>query len=296
LRPRQVRPGVPKALEEIVCRAMARVPEERYDSAADLRAALLGAGAAPSPETDLTGTHVATAPAVPAPPLAPGAPATPLATAPATPSFRQTERSWLVPTLLLVALAVALGTAGLLLGRSGAGDILGGVKDAITGTPEAELVPISAVDAFDPSCDQSACAAGQRGGDGQENDDLAGFAIDDQGDTTWRTEGYNNRDITALKPGVGLVLQLASVQELTELQVDSPTNGWRAEVYVAGSDPGNLGGWGEPVATTDSLPAGTSSISLGDTEGGAVLIWITDRGDATGRAPAEIAEVRVSGR
>jgi tRNA A-37 threonylcarbamoyl transferase component Bud32 len=295
LRPRQVRPGVPKALEEVVCRAMARDPDQRYETAADLRAALLAAGAAPSPEADLTGTHVATAPAA-APPRAPGAPPDPVPPPERAPSFRQTERSWLVPTILLVGLALALGTAGLLLGRSGAGDLIGGVKDALTGTAEAAPIPISAVSAFDPSCERSECTAGQRGGDDHENDDDAGRAADGDGGTVWRTEGYNNRDITALKPGVGLVVQLESVQELTELQVDSPTNGWRAQIYVARSDPGNLAGWGDPVATTESLPAGPNTIGLGDTDGGAVLIWITDRGDAEGRSAAEIAEVRVSGR
>ena len=52
LRPRQVRPSVPKPLEDVVCRAMAREPAGRYDSAADLRAALLAAGAAPGADLD----------------------------------------------------------------------------------------------------------------------------------------------------------------------------------------------------------------------------------------------------
>src|SRR5436190_8606197 len=47
LRPRQVRPSVPKGLEDIVVRAMAREPDGRFASAADLRAAMLAAGAAP---------------------------------------------------------------------------------------------------------------------------------------------------------------------------------------------------------------------------------------------------------
>lgn len=295
LRPRQVRPGVPKALEEVVCRAMARAPEQRYDSAADLRAALLAAGAAPSPEADLTATHLAAAPSAPAAPLPAGVPAKPPAPTVAAPSFRQTERSWLVPTILLVGVALALGIAGLLLGRSGAGDLIGGVKDAITGTPEPSPITITA-SAFDPSCERSECADGQRGGDGRENDADAPLAADGNGDTAWRTEGYNRRDITTLKPGVGLVLQLESVKELAELQIGSPTNDWRAQIYVARSDPGILAGWGDPVVTTEGLAAGTSTIDLGDAEGGAILLWITDRGDAPGRAPAEISEVRVSGR
>jgi tRNA A-37 threonylcarbamoyl transferase component Bud32 len=294
LRPRQVRPGVPKPLEEIVGRAMARSPQDRYTTAADLRAALLAAGAAPNPEADLTGTHLAAAP-VPLP-VAPSVGAPPAAPAAPPPSFRQTERSWLVPTILLLGVAIALGVAGLLIGRSGAGDLIGGVKDAITGAPAPAPVTITAATAFDPPCDRSLCTDGQRGGDDEENQDTAALAIDGDPATAWRTEGYNNPDITVLKPGVGLILELESTEELVDLEVDSPTNGWEAEVYVAASDPGNLAGWGDPVATTGPLDAGTSTIDLGDTTGGAVLIWITNRGDAAQRAPAEIAEVRVSGR
>ena len=296
LRPRQVRPGVPKALEEIVCRAMARAPADRYDSASDLRAALLAAGAAPSPEVDLTGTYLSVAPPSSAATIPSGMPA-PTAAAPATtPSFRQTERGWLVPTVVLVGVALALGIAGILIGRSGAGDLIGGVKDAIAGQPATTVVPISAVGSFDPECSASLCEPGQRGGDGRENDETTNLAVDGDAETSWSTERYDDRDITGLKPGVGLVIQLESAKELAELQIDSPTNDWRAEIYVARSDPGNLAGWGEPVTTTDGLPAGTSRIDLGDKEGGAVLIWIIDRGDAAQRAPATIAEVRVSGR
>ena len=201
-----------------------------------------------------------------------------------------------MPTILLVGVAVSLGIAGLLLGRSGAGDLIGGVKDAIAGAPDPTPVALTGASAFDPDCDRSLCAEGQRGGDDSENQDTAGLAIDGDPATAWRTQGYDNRDITVLKPGVGLVVQLESVKELVELQVDSPTNDWRAEIYVAREDPGNLRDWGSPVATKDGIAAGTSTFDLGDAEGGAVLIWIIDRGDAAGRAPAEIAEVRVSGR
>ncbi|HWH35515.1 MAG TPA: protein kinase, partial [Acidimicrobiales bacterium] len=40
LRPRQVRPGVPRALEQVILRAMARRPGDRHASAAELRSAL----------------------------------------------------------------------------------------------------------------------------------------------------------------------------------------------------------------------------------------------------------------
>ena len=291
LRPRQVRPGVPKALEDIVCRAMARDPQDRFQSATELRAALLAAGAAPMAGPDLTATTIEAAPghttAIPRPAVAAsgGAPGASVADAAAGPSFRQTERSWLVPTALVVAIALVLGLAGVLLGRSGAGDLIGGVRDAIGGGARAEAVevPITAAQAFDPT------------GDGHENDDDAGNVRDGDPATQWSTEGYNDRDITRLKDGVGIHLTLAEAADLDRVELDSPTNGWKVRIYVADAPAADLAGWGEPVATTEGLPAGTNRIDLGDAEGAAVLVWIVDRGDAPGRAPAELNEVRVFG-
>ena len=151
-----------------------------------------------------------------------------------------------MPTILLVGVAVVprhRRAAARSLRRRGPDR---GVKDAIAGAPDPTPVGLTGASAFDPDCDRSLCADGQRGGDDSENQDTAGLAIDGDPATAWRTQGYDNRDITVLKPGVGLVVQLESVKELVELQVDSPTNDWRAEIYVAGADPGNLRRLGQP--------------------------------------------------
>lgn len=270
LRPRQVRPGVPKALEEVVGRAMAREPQKRYASAADLRAALLAGGATPSLDADLTATALATAAPPPAP-LPVGAPAPPPPPAPPTVSFRQTERGWLLPTLVLVLVAVALGLAGILLDRSGAGEVFGNVRDVITGSadPNPSEIALSNAVAFDPY------------GDGGENDGSASAVRDGEPGTSWSTERYDNRDITLLKPGVGLVLTGEQAGALSELVLTSPTNDWSASFYVSPQDPGSFEAWGDPVATADGIAAGTTTIDLGDAQGQAVLVWITDRGDGS---------------
>jgi hypothetical protein len=285
LRPRQVRPSVPKPLEEIVVKAMARTPDDRYRTAADLRAALLAAGAMPSGDldahggVDLTATSFTAAPTIPPPPQPGGAPAE----APRSPSFRQTERSWLVPILILVLVALALGVAGLLFGRSGAGDLIGGVRDAITGAPDPVQLQLTQAKDFDPF------------GDGAESPSQTGAAIDGDPQTAWTTESYQNRDITALKPGVGLVLSAAERGELERLTIMSPTNDWSAAFYVAGSDPGSFEAWGEPVEVREGLGSGTVEIDLGAAEGGAVLIWITDQGDGSGGDEVTIQEAALFG-
>ena len=188
----------------------------------------------------------------------------------------------LIPTVIVVLVAVALGVAGLLLGGSGAGNLFEGVRDAFDGGNGSPL-QITGARAFDP------------GGDGHENDSAARFAFDGDASTDWHTEGYNDRDITKLKDGVGLVLELDGAHDLEQLELDSPTNDWHAVIYVADAPQTSLAAWGEPVATTDGLPRGTNEVDLGGHRGAAILIWITDRGDASGRAAATIDEVRVRG-
>jgi tRNA A-37 threonylcarbamoyl transferase component Bud32 len=281
LRPRQVRPGVPKALEEIVLRAMARAPGDRFATAADLRAALLAAGAMPATDDDLSATNLAVRPPAASAPAA----AAPTATPAAAPSFRQTERGWLWPTVVIVGVALALGVAGVLLGRSGAGGLLGDVKDAITGEPAPVSITLSKAAAFDPFGDQ------------HENDADAPAVIDGDESTAWTTESYDNRDITVLKAGVGLVLSAEERGTLERLTLVSSTNDWSAAFYVADSDPGSFDEWGEPVANRSGIEAGTVQIDLGGAGGGAVLVWITNQGDGTGDAArVTIAEASLTGR
>jgi serine/threonine-protein kinase len=281
LRPRQVRPSVPKALEEIVCRALARDPDDRYDTAADLRAALLSAGASPNADVELEETRFTASPAVAPSPTGAGSPATT-----AAPSFRQTERSWLVPTVVLVVIALALGVAGLLFGRSGAGDLIGGVRDAISGSSSDPVtIALTGADDFDPFGDDRA-----------ENPDEVAFAIDGDPGTAWTTQSYNDRDITLLKPGVGLVVTADQVAELDTLTLTTPTNDWAASFYVADQAAGTLEGWGEPVATLEHIERGDAvEVDLGGARGGAVLIWVTDQGDGSGGDEVAISEALLTG-
>ena len=147
-------PSVPSRWRTSSCGPWPASPEHAVrPRRATSRAALLAAGATPTPDADLTATAVTAVPPRPAPvPLPRRVPAPPPAPPPAAPSFRQTERSWLVPTLLLVGVAWPSGVAGLLFGRSGAGDLLGGVTDAISGTiPRSTDLTIAEARAFDPS-------------------------------------------------------------------------------------------------------------------------------------------------
>jgi eukaryotic-like serine/threonine-protein kinase len=287
-RPRLVRPGIPRELESVTMRLLARAPRDRYATATEARAALLGAGADDGPTTGDTTVvesgragadvrSVATAGAsghLPPPPTVPPTPlGSPAVQAPGAPvRFAETERRWLVPTLLVVLVAVALGVAGLLIQGSGSnlfGDSDDGSDTTETSPPADEFVPIARTVDFDPA-----------GGDGEHAQEAAqGAAIDGDPNTSWSTEDYTTPDWGGFdKPGVGLILELDQSAEVNGLVFDTPSVGWQAEVYVADSDPGTLEGWGDPVATFDENDSGTNTVAF-DATGGAVLLWFTRAGD-----------------
>jgi eukaryotic-like serine/threonine-protein kinase len=287
-RPRLVKPGIPRELEGITMRLLARSPDSRYPTATEARAAILAAGADDGPTTgDATvvevtpaGTaaqSVATAGAagrLPPPPMGPPTPlGTPATHGPGTPvRFAETERRWLVPTLLVVLVAVALGVAGLLI--QGSGTNLFGGPDGESDTSEApqaadKAVAIARTTDFDPA-----------GGDGEHAEEAErGNAVDGDPNTSWSTEDYTSPDWGRLdKPGVGLILQLNQSTRLRALEFDTPSVGWQAQVYVADSDPGTLEGWGEPVATFTDSASGTNRVTFDETAG-AALLWFTRAGD-----------------
>lgn len=269
LRPRQVVAGVPRELEAAVVRAMAADADERFPSAAAFRDALAA--------IDLDDDAV---------PLATAGDDTPPAGM-LRPSFRETERSWLVPAGAILLVAAALVVIGVVFART---DVGRGLlrRDRATTPPPAAAPPrplgIAAVSAFDPL------------GDDNEHDSEAANVTDGDPATTWGTSTYSSADFGRLKSGVGLVVRLDAPGALRRVEVQAPVHGWRAEVYVAAApSPGFPGGWGRPVATLEGsrdlvaadLPAGT--------RGGAVLVWLTSLPRDGGSYRAAIGEVRVLG-
>jgi hypothetical protein len=267
LRPRQVRAGISRSLEDVVLKAMARSPEARFATAADLCAALDGLDLRVDDDDDRIDRTIASAPAVTddATPAPSGALA-----------FAKAERSWVVPAALILVIALVLGVVGLVLGRTEVGRDL---FDAATGggsgaTATGDPLTLGAPRSHDPE------------GTGGEGDDTLELAVDGNPDTAWTTESYRTRALGGLKDGVGIIVPLAAVAELHELRVTSPTVDWSAEVFVAASGEGD---WGAPITSKANIPAGEVTFDLGGVEGGAVLLWITDLGDGSVGRDFEVA-------
>ncbi len=293
LRPRQVRAEIPHRVEDVVMRAMARHPGDRFDDAAQLRAALLacvsGRPTVHVPVDDATVTDrtavagVAVRDRTPIPPAVHAGAPTAAPTA-RPPSFSQSERGWLLPTLLIVLVAVALGVAGVLFGQSGTGHRIFGKKSPTT-TTTTPLAPVSIVSAkpFDPPP-----------GDGVEDDQDASKAIDGNPSTHWHTEIYQaGPSFGGNKKGVGLVLTLNRTTTVDQLVVQSPSAGWSASIYTTTAPPGaTLASWGRPVTSRQDLPAGTTTFELGGVRAHSILIWITR---LTAAGQVRIANVTVKG-
>ncbi|MCX7621077.1 MAG: protein kinase [Acidimicrobiales bacterium] len=275
-RPRQLRPSLSPALDEVVMRAIARNPNDRFPNAGEFRAALLATRVAQiqpvvvdkdrTPVYELLPVHPRSGEVLP------------------QRRHRGSVVGWLVFLLSISALAVA----GVLLYKSGTlQDLFGQIKDnypeaPIPGAPTTGALTIVRAVPFDPL------------GDGEESNNTASLAADGNATTTWRTEGYDTRNLGGLKPGVGIWVELAQPSKIHRLKAISRTQGWAAEVYIAEQPGRSLGDWGEPVAKAKDI-AGNADFDVDAVRGRYVLLWITDLGEGHARVFAEIAEIQVIG-
>ncbi len=257
-RPRDVRAGVSRELEEVILRAIAKDPVARFQSADEVRAAI-----APLAASDDA------VPAVIRDPTPPGG----IVAA----TFPRSERSWILTAVVVVLAAAALVVAGVAFSRSNVGQ---GLVDQVRRRPAVELTIVEA-HSFDPPP-----------GDGAEDEDRIPLAVDDDPQTEWTSDRYNTRAFGGLKEGVGLWVQLDGEHSLTRLRVASSTQGWSASVHVADAPASNLAGWGEAVATVDGIQ-GNAEIDLQDATGRVVLLWFTDPGSGN---KAAVSELVVEGR
>lgn len=250
LPPRQVRAGVPRALDEVVLRALAKAPADRFPTAADMQSALLSVDVAPDDAVPMVVRD-------PTPPG--GVDAI---------RFRQTERSWLWPTVLIVVVAVTLGIVGVLFATTDTAQRLFNRETGNSANPPEPAGPatVTRVELFDPD------------GDGDEHNDELSNLLDEEPSTTWLTHQYLGQPFGGLKDGVGVVFHLEDRTDISSVEIDTPTAGWSVDVYVAAGTASSLEAWGDPVAAATDLRAGEVSLDLDSARGRFVLVWISDPG------------------
>ena len=249
-KPRRLQPGIPRPLEALTLKLLAKNPDDRYQTADELRQAL-----------DTIDVELDDAEPFPVPARTPPGGV--------QVSARPPRRSW-APVAVVGGLAATSVLVGAMI-LAGDGDRGGPGRGG-----DGEPVPIAEVRSFDPE-----------GRDRSENEREAPRAADGDPATAWESDRYNTRAFGDLKDGVGLVFRLQNPAELQKLDVVATADDWAASVYVGDALHGELPAWGEPVDTADAL-GDTASFDLGGTEGTAVLLWITDPGSENRAGIAEV--------
>ena len=74
-------------------------------------------------------------------------------------------------------------------------------------------------------------------GDGEENPDQVRNATDGDATTAWSTSRYRTAELSGLKPGVGLLLDLGAVRTVRTVQVAFTLAGADVELRVADTEP-----------------------------------------------------------
>ena len=266
---RDLRPDLPRELDGVLNKALARRVDDRYASMADFRMALLEAEHTPRVEPDITFT---------------------MATPAVAPRFAESERRWLLPAILVAIVAMSLAVAGVLIGRTDTGhELVRRAKEAVgadvaphdSSTTEpvvSQGTPALRATAFDPQ------------GDGGEHDNEAANAVDGDTNTKWTTEGYRARTF-GTKSGVGLIVSLPSSAKLTSVTVTSSINGWSGEIHLSDTLAPTVDGWGPAVDAHTNI-GGTQRFDLGGRRAQYVLLWITDLG-ASNPPRMEVSEINV---
>jgi eukaryotic-like serine/threonine-protein kinase len=297
---RVVRPDAPERLDEIVTRALAKRPEDRYPDCGALRDDLhqlsieLQHDAHDTDEFD----HTPRAPVpVARPAFTPGKPAPPIGVLPSIPSNPRRGLRIASIALLLLVLGAGVALGAYLVHVHGSSSATPTTKPATVGpttqivgkTPTTTTAPtlapvkLSGVTSYDPQ------------GDDAESQYLAPRAIDQSPTTFWRTETYKGSENSlAGKGGVGLVLDAGEAVSAKQLRVSTPTPGWTAEVFstTSATIPADLTGW-KLASAAFTTSAATRKVTLNGPPARYFLLWITKLTGEPGKWAASVSDLRL---
>ncbi|MBA2425462.1 MAG: serine/threonine protein kinase [Actinobacteria bacterium] len=278
---RSFKAGIPKAAEAVVLKALAKDPNERYQTAEEMRSALAGATSSAAPRAGRQTAVVESrhlAPATSGPPEAtsevdirPGADPPP-----STGSRSLIAVGLLVSLAILAAVLIPTLTDDPSGGNDPGGD--GGRGRGAGQNGGTARIEVAEVADFDPHGDV-------------EHPEETPNVVDESLDTEWTTETYSS-PLTALKPGVGLVFDLGGPQTVERVEVASSAPGYTFELKQSNVVASDETGFAT-VETTSDAPAETL-VSFEPVEARYWLLWITQLPGGTGGS-ASISEVEFFG-
>ncbi len=153
---------------------------------------------------------------------------------------------------VLGALVFALVVGGLLFVRNDGNGASGGPVNT-------SAIALLGIASYDPE-----------GDDGVEHPEAVAKAADGDPATYWTTSTYRS-SFSALKSGVGVVLDAGSVRDISSVTVTTDTPGYTAEIKESDSPSGGFETVGESK-TVDS----TTTWELSDAKARYLLVWITE--------------------
>lgn len=286
-RPRQIRPSVSRGLDEVIMRAISRDPDDRYPSAAELRAALLAVRGSETMPANPQG-YPRDLTAVSASELTSTTSRALHYERPRSAGSPRRHHRWALPVLMVIIVMLVLAIVGVLAYRTRTGENpLDALKEStgvqLPGATPSVPLRVLEISAFDPPP-----------GDGKEDSANARNVADGNPSTAWRTEQYDTRKLGGIKPGVGVLFKLDKPSTIEKVAISSPTNDWAVTLYVADKPGGSLADWGRPVAVKSNIN-GNIDVALQGVKGQYVLLWVTDLGNSPPRVAAQIDEVELIG-
>jgi eukaryotic-like serine/threonine-protein kinase len=139
--------------------------------------------------------------------------------------------------------------------------------------------------------------------------DEAKNVVDGDPDTAWETHKFNTAKFGNLKPGMGVLINLGTQRNLSEVRVETSSGGAGMEIRTGNTDPGNNGTGDKKIVETykklgepdaDAKADGTNRVFAvfdANTKYQYVLVWITElpRSDDGDRYQVSVNEVSVYG-
>lgn len=282
--PRQISTEIPPRLAQVIMKALARHPEDRYQSSAAFQAALLDPTTSDQTQVIYDFNHEEISEEFD------------VHLEEEDVSFSRNERRWLFPALFILLIATSLTVVGLLYRE--------------TTQPAA---PVSAepavVEEAEPPTPQPLALTAQTHdpqGDEVERDDLITRAVDGDPETAWESEPYYTPTFFGSKQGVGLLVALETPSDITSIEVLSSKNNWSGEIIVVDNVASSEllpDRFDEHAQYRESVESVTEDIQLNvNARGTHVLIWFTNLGTSVSRESfsddrhlVQIFEVRVNG-
>jgi eukaryotic-like serine/threonine-protein kinase len=318
---RTLRPGVPRALDELISSCLTRSPDGRPASAALVRDTLVRMDGTDTDDGRVIVSRDPTPSNLSLPTTGPMAQGLGTRSPSNVGSVGSTHAApvqsgrWTVAVVLVLLLGVAAVIAGALL-RGPANALTHVVRPGASAVPTSDpttsltdpplaitspelgtggVTATTAAKSTGPNSMIGASEFDPPPGNGAEYPGKLISLTDGDTATEWTSVCYDNANMLP-KHGVGLILELRDPTAGHNIEIVSRTSGWSATVYVTAVPGDTLAKWGNPVSVGKDIPAGSATFPLGASANRYVLVWFTTLGrSSTCTLPFQmrVGEVRV---